>query len=75
MLTACCNVMSILLARGAFQAKEFALRPRWAPPAAGSSGRSWRKPDPVYARGLFGVLGQQALAFLLERLGRAIPRG
>jgi predicted permease len=75
MLTACCNVMSIMLARGASQTREFALRA-----ALGASrGRIIRQ---VLAEslvlsvvgGLLGVLlSNHALNLLLSRLANVIP--
>ncbi len=75
MLTACCNVMSILLARGAFQAKEFALRAALGASRGRLIGQVLAESLILSALGgLFGVcLGSQALAFLLGRLGSVIP--
>jgi len=76
MLTACCNVMSIMLARGAFQTKEFAMRA-----ALGASrGRIIRQ---VLAESLvlsaigggIGILlGNHALGLLLSRAVDQIPQ-
>jgi predicted permease len=75
MLTACCNVASILLARGAFQTREFALRA-----ALGASrGRIIRhvlmESLVLFAAGgsLGVVVGQRALALLLSRVVSVVP--
>jgi len=75
LLTACCNVMSILLARGAFQTREFALR------AALGASRSRIIRQVLVENlvlsvigGLLGLLlGSHALSLLLSRLANVIP--
>ncbi len=75
LLTACCNVMSLMLARGAFQTREFALR------AALGASRA-RIIKHVLAESLVlcvvggslgMVLGQRVLALLLSRVASVVP--
>jgi predicted permease len=75
MLTACCNVMSIMLARGAYRSKEFAM----CAALGATRGRIIRQVliESLLlsaAGGWFGVLlGNWALNLLLSRLGHEIP--
>ena len=75
MLTACCNVASILLARGAFQTREFALRAALGASRGRIIGHVLMESLVLFmAGGLLGVVvGQRALALLLSRVVSVVP--
>ncbi|OHB65273.1 MAG: hypothetical protein A2Y77_00625, partial [Planctomycetes bacterium RBG_13_62_9] len=75
MLTACCNLMSIMLARGAFQTREFALRAALGASRGRIIGQVLVESLVLsVVGGLLGVLlGSHALNLLLSRLANVIP--
>jgi putative ABC transport system permease protein len=75
MLTACCNVASIMLARGAFQTREFALRAALGASRGRIIGHVLIESLVLFVVGgsLGVVVGQQALALLLSRLTSVVP--
>ncbi len=76
LLTACGNVASIMLARGAFQTKEFALRTALGASRGRLIGQVLTESLILSALGgsLGVLLGRQALALLLSRVANVVPR-
>lgn len=75
LLTACCNVASIMLARGAFQTKEFALRTALGASRGRLLGQVLAESLVLSALGgsLGVLLGRHALALLLSRVANMVP--
>jgi putative ABC transport system permease protein len=75
MLTACCNVASILLARGAFQTREFALRAALGASRRRIIGHVLTESLVLFVIGgsLGVVVGQQMLTLLLSRVTSVVP--
>ncbi len=75
LLTACCNVTSIMLARGSFQTKEFALRAALGASRGRLIGQVLVESLVLSVLGgsLGVLLGRHALALLLSRVTSMIP--
>jgi predicted permease len=75
MLTACCNVASIMLARGAFQTREFALRAALGASRGRIIGHVLIEHLVLFAIGgsLGVVVGQRVLLLLLSRMNSIVP--